>query len=66
MLCKECSEPYFNRFRLLMWTGETTHIRFVWTRFFFENGDLDTCGQDQRQLKLEQAAFDKYISPLHE
>ena len=34
--------------------------------FFFENGDLDTCGQDQRQLKLEQAAFDKYVSLLLE
>ena len=33
MLCKECYESYFNRFRLLMWTGETIHIRFVWTRF---------------------------------
>ena len=45
-----------------MWRGETIQIRCV-DAFFFENGDLDTCGQDQRQLKLEQAAFDKYISP---
>ena len=42
-----------------------SHTLFV-DAFFFENGDLDTCGQDQRQLKLEQAAFDKYISLLHE
>ena len=45
-----------------MWTGETICV----DAFFFENGDLDTSGQDQRQLKLEQAAFHKYISLLNE
>ena len=61
MLCKECSESYLNRFSLLMWTGETIQIRFVWTRFSLKRERREREGENQRQLKLEQAAFDKYI-----